>query len=84
MIFTQKRARVVCSKEERDTIYDKVMASVEFTDEEKKRYQECRDFCEEYRKRKAIKKLLNSQKEGTWTKSYTGGYASFGGKGTLA
>ena len=63
MIFTQKRERVVFSKEERDTIYDKVMASVEFTDEEKKRYQECREFCEEYRKRKAIKKLLNSQKE---------------------
>lgn len=63
MIFTQKRERVVFSKEERETIYDKVMASVEFTDEEKKRYQECREFCEEYRKRKAIKKLLNSQKE---------------------
>ena len=63
MIFTQKRERVVFSKEERDTIYDKVMASVEFTDEEKKRYRECRDFCEEYRKRKAIKKLLNSQKK---------------------
>lgn len=63
MIFTQKRERVVFSKEERDTIYDKVMASVEFTDEEKKRYRECREFCEEYRKRKAIKKLLNSQKE---------------------
>ena len=63
MIFTQKRERVVFSKEERETIYDKVLASVEFTDEEKKRYQECRDFCEEYRKRKAIKKLLNSQKE---------------------
>lgn len=39
------------------------MASVEFTDEEKKRYRECREFCEEYRKRKAIKKLLDSQKE---------------------
>lgn len=26
-------------------------------------YRECREFCEEYRKRKAIKKLLNSQKE---------------------
>lgn len=63
MIFTQKRERVVFSKEERETIYDKVLASVEFTDEEKKRYQECREFCEEYRKRKAIKKLLNSQKE---------------------
>lgn len=63
MIFTQKRERVVFSKEERDTIYDKVMASVEFTDEEKKRYRECREFCEEYRKRKAIKKLLDSQKE---------------------
>lgn len=63
MIFTQKRERVVFSKEERETIYDKVMASVEFTDEEKKRYRECREFCEEYRKRKAIKKLLNSQKE---------------------
>lgn len=57
MIFTQKRERVVFSKEERETIYDKVLASVEFTDEEKKRYQECRNFCEEYRKRKAIKKL---------------------------
>lgn len=63
MIFTQKRERVVFSKEERETIYDKVLASAEFTDEEKKRYQECRNFCEEYRKRKAIKKLLNSQKE---------------------
>ena len=29
MIFTQKRERVVFSKEERDTIYDKVLASVE-------------------------------------------------------
>ena len=36
MIFTQKRERVVFSKEERDAIYDKVLASVEFTDEEKK------------------------------------------------
>ena len=36
MIFTQKRERVVFSKEERETIYDKVLASVEFTDEEKK------------------------------------------------
>lgn len=31
-----KRERVVFSKEERETIYDKVLASVEFTDEEKK------------------------------------------------
>ena len=29
MIFTQKRERVIFSKEERDTIYDKVLASVE-------------------------------------------------------
>ena len=63
MIFTQKRERVVFSKEERETIYDKVLASVEFTDEEKKRYQKCREFCVEYRKRKAIKKLVDSQKE---------------------
>lgn len=35
MIFTQKRERVVFSKEECDTIYDKVLASVEFTDKEK-------------------------------------------------
>lgn len=63
MIFTQKRERVVFSKEERETIYDEVLASVEFTDEEKKRYQECRDFCEDYRRRKSIKKLLDSQKE---------------------
>ncbi len=63
MIFTQKRERVVFSKNERETIYDEVLASVEFTEEEKRRYQECRDFCEDYRRRKAIKKLLNSQKE---------------------
>lgn len=62
MIFVQKRERVVFSDEERETIYDEVLASVEFTDEEKKRYQECRDFCEDYRKRKAMKKLLNGQK----------------------
>ena len=44
MIFTQKRERAVFSKEERETIYDEVLASVEFTDEEKKHYQECCDF----------------------------------------
>nr|WP_297657137.1 IS66 family transposase [uncultured Prevotella sp.] len=63
MIFTQKRERVVFSKEERETIYDEVLSSVDFTDEEKRHYQECRDFCENFRRRKAIKKLLNSQKE---------------------
>lgn len=62
MIFVQKRERVVFSDEERESIYDGGLASVEFTDEEKKRYQECRDFCEDYRKRKAMKKLLNGQK----------------------
>ena len=73
MIFTQKRERVVFSKEERETIYDKVLASVEFTDEEKKRYQECRDFCEEYRKRKddPTQKLLQSPcYEDVFWKSY--------------
>ena len=73
MIFTQKRERVVFSKEERETIYDKVLASVEFTDEEKKRYQECRDFCEEYRKRKddSMQKLLQSPcYEDVFWKSY--------------
>ena len=44
MIFTQKRERVVFSKEERETIYDEVLSSVDFTDEEKQHYQECRDF----------------------------------------
>ena len=73
MIFTQKRERVVFSKEERETIYDKVLVSVEFTDEEKKRYQECRDFCEEYRKRKddPMQKLLQSPcYEDVFWKSY--------------
>ena len=73
MIFTQKRERVVFNKEERDTIYDKVLASVEFTDEEKKRYQECRDFCEEYLKRKddSMQKLLQSPcYEDVFWKSY--------------
>ena len=73
MIFTQKRERVVFSKEERETIYDKVLASAEFTDEEKKRYQECRDFCEEYRKRKddPTQKLLQSPcYEDVFWKSY--------------
>ena len=73
MIFTQKRERVVFSKEERETIYDKVLASVEFTDEEKKRYQECRDFCEEYRKRKddLMQQLLQSPcYEDVFWKSY--------------
>ena len=73
MIFTQKRERVVFSKEERETIYDKVLASVEFTDEEKKRYQECRDFCEEYLKRKddPMQKLLQSPcYEDVFWKSY--------------
>lgn len=44
MIFTQKRERIVFSKEERETIYDEVLSSVDFTDEEKQHYQECRDL----------------------------------------
>ena len=62
MIFTQKRERVVFGKEEREAIYDDVLASVEFTGEEKKRYQDCRGSCGDYRRRKAVKKHLASQK----------------------
>ena len=61
MIFTQKRERIVFNKEERTSIYDDVMASVEFTPEEKEQYRKSCDFCEEFRTRKAIKKLLDSQ-----------------------
>ena len=61
MLFTQKRERVVFGKEERESVYEEVLSSVDFTEDEKRRYRECRDFCEEYRKRKAIKKLLDSQ-----------------------
>ena len=39
MIFTQKRERIVFNKEERTSIYDDVMASVEFTPEEKEQYR---------------------------------------------
>lgn len=61
MLFTQKRERVVFGKEERESVYEEVLSSVDFTEDEKRRYRECRDFCEEYRKRKAIKNLLDSQ-----------------------
>ena len=63
MIFTQKRERFVLGKNDRESIYNEVMDSLEFTPEEKKRYRESCDFCEDYRRRKAIYKLLKSQVE---------------------
>ncbi len=51
MLFTQKRERVVFSPEQRESLYDRAMKSLDLTPETKTEFERFRDYCRDYRKK---------------------------------
>lgn len=66
MLFTQKRERVVFTPEQRESLYERAMQSLNLTPETKKEFERCRDYCRNYRQKQETLKLLKSdgQKKG--------------------
>lgn len=58
MLFTQKRERIVFTLEQRESLYDRAMKSLSLTDEAKKEFERCRDYCRDYRQKQEALKLL--------------------------
>ena len=61
MIFTQKRERIVFTPEQRETLYERAMKSLNLTQEEKDKFDSCRNFIKVYREREEMMRLLNQQ-----------------------
>lgn len=51
MLFTQKRERVVFSPEQRESLYDRAMKSLDLTPETKAEFERCREYCRDYRRK---------------------------------
>ena len=51
MLFTQKRERVVFSPEQRESLYDRAMKSLDLTPETKAEFERCREYCCDYRRK---------------------------------
>ena len=66
MLFTQKRERIVFTPEQRESLYERAMQSLNLTPETKKEFERCRDYCRDYRQKQETLKLLKSdgQKKG--------------------
>ena len=66
MLFTQKRERIVFTPEQRESLYERAMKSLNLTDETKKEFERCRDYCRDYRQKQEALKLLKDggKKEG--------------------
>lgn len=58
MIFTQKRERIVFTPEQRESLYERAMKSLNLTQETKEEFERCRDFCRDYRQKQETLKLL--------------------------
>ena len=66
MLFTQKRERFMVSDEERGTLYEQMMDSLAFTDEEKHQFKQLKDKLDAYRHLKEMERLarLDEKKKG--------------------
>ena len=58
MLFTQKRERIVFTPEQRESLYERAMKSLNLTAETKKEFERCRDYCRDYRQKQETLKLL--------------------------
>ncbi len=58
MLFTQKRERIVFTPEQRESLYERAMKSLNLTPETKKKFERCRDYCRDYRQKQETLKLL--------------------------
>jgi len=58
MLFTQKSERIVFTPEQRESLYERAMKSLNLTTEAKKEFERCRDYCRDYRQKQETLKLL--------------------------
>ena len=63
MLFTPKRERFVVSDEERGTLYEQMMESLEFTVEEKREFKKLKEKLDAYRQLKEMERLERQEKE---------------------
>lgn len=63
MLFLQKRERFVVSEEDRVTLYEQIMASLEFTDEEKQEFKKLKGKLDAFRRLKKLERLERLEKE---------------------
>ncbi len=58
MIFSQKRERIVFTPEQRTTLYERALKSLNINPETKAEFERCRDYCRDYRQKQEALKLL--------------------------
>ena len=63
MLFTPQRERFVVSDEERGSLYEQMMESLEFTDEEKREFKKLKEKLDAYRQLKEMERLERQEKE---------------------
>lgn len=63
MLFTQKRERFIVSEEERGSLYEDLMASLEFTQAEKDQFKKLKEKLDAFRQLKQMERLDRNEKE---------------------
>ena len=61
MIFTQKRERFIISEDDRTTLHEKILASLELTDKQKEEYKQALETVRKYRLQKEAERLARQE-----------------------
>ena len=61
MIFTQKRERFIISEDDRTTLHEKILASLELTDKQKEEYKQALEAVRKYRLQKEADRLARQE-----------------------
>lgn len=61
MFLTQKRERFIISEDDRTTVHEQILASIEETDEDKERYKMALSILKEHRLRKEAERILRKE-----------------------
>lgn len=61
MIFTQKRERFIISEDDRTTLHEKILASLELTDKQKEEYRQALETVKKYRLQKEAERLARQE-----------------------
>ena len=69
MIFTQKRERFLVSEDDRTSIHERILASLELTDDQKDAYKRALAIVKQYRLQKEAERLARKEQHNIW-KSY--------------
>lgn len=69
MIFTQKRERFLVSEDDRTSIHERILASLELADDQKDAYKRALAIVKQYRLQKEAERLARKEQHNIW-KSY--------------